>query len=460
MKLFDSIAKKNVEFEPREDGKVSMYVCGPTVYDHPHLGHARTYSNFDTIRNIFGFLGNEVTYVINITDINDKIVKRAAEENRTESDVAIEFEDSYWDVIRKLNVKEPTFIPHATDFVEEMIDIIKVLEEKDIAYTTSSGVYFRVSKKDDYGKLSGRSIELLTKSAGARVEIDEEKEKPVDFALWKFPKSDEPTWDSPWGKGRPGWHIECSAMSLEYLGEGFDIHGGGADLTFPHHENEIAQSEGAGLRFANYWMHSEMLNLEGRKMAKSEKHFVPLQEALDTYGPAVLRISFLFTHYREVMEYSSETLENAKSALKRIRTCFRRGYLLNVGTSNDEAIKETFLKNGLDDFNTPKMIANIFDEVKRLNSIELNEASNTNEVQSRYENLLGALQVLGLKKDWLLEDDEVDEALATTVEELLSKRSKAKEEKNYELADQIRNELDELDVVIEDTDKGATWRKK
>mgnify|MGYP003349031096 CR=1 FL=1 len=323
--LHDTLAGRKVDLEPRNPGAVSFYVCGPTVYDVPHLGHGRTAVAFDTIRRYLEWRGYDVTFVSNITDIEDKIIGRAAREGSTEPEVAARYEDAYWSEMDRLAVRRPDDTPHATAYIDQMLRLIGELIDGGHAYVIEGqGVYFAVTTYPGYGELSHRRLDDLLEGAGARVEVDEAKRSPVDFALWKAAKPGEPDWDSPWGRGRPGWHIECSAMSLDLLGEGFDIHGGGDDLAFPHHENERAQAEAAGHRFARHWIHSGMVMVGGEKMSKSLGNFTTLGEAIDAHGGRALRIAVLQTHYRSQTELGPTEIEAAAKAVDRLDALVRR----------------------------------------------------------------------------------------------------------------------------------------
>ena len=329
VRLFDTIARAKVELVPREPGKLSMYVCGPTVYDVPHVGHGRTATTFDVIRRYLEWRGFAVTFVSNVTDVEDKIIARAAATGSTEPEVAARFEAAYWEQLDRLGVRRPDHVPHATEYIASMQRLIAELIESGHAYVVDGqGVYYDVVSFPSYGALPHRTLEQLLESAGARVEIDEAKRNPVDFALWKAAKPGEPAWPSPWGAGRPGWHIECSAMSLDLLGEGFDIHGGGDDLAFPHHENERAQAEGAGHAFARHWIHSAMVQVDGEKMSKSLGNFTTLAEALDAHGPRAFRMAVLQTHYRRAIELGDAELGSAGAAVDRLDALVRRAQAL------------------------------------------------------------------------------------------------------------------------------------
>ena len=318
LRFTDSLTGDKVDFVPREEGKASVYWCGPTVYDVPHLGHARSTLAFDLLVRYLRWTGLDVTAVSNITDIDDKIINRAADEGSSEPEVASRFEATFVEQMDRLNIAHPDLRPRATEYVDHMVEVIGELVEREMAYTTISGVYFDVDRLDEYGALVGRSVDDLREGAGARVDVDDDKTDPLDFALWKSAKPGEPIWESPWGPGRPGWHIECVAMSLHLLGDDFDIHGGGDDLVFPHHENERAEALGCGRSFARHWIHNGMVQVDGEKMSKSLGNFTTLAELLDAWDPRALRLLVLQTHYRRTMEIGPTTLDQAAAALARL----------------------------------------------------------------------------------------------------------------------------------------------
>src|SRR6476620_7422232 len=355
VRIHDSLAKRAVELTTREPGRVSMYVCGPTVYDVPHVGHGRTAVVYDVIRRYLEWVGNAVTFVGNVTNVEDKIIARAASEGTSERELADRYEQAYWDELDRLNVRRPDDVPRATEFIEPMIELIAELVASGHAYVIEGeGVYFSVGSYDRYGDLSGRRLDDLLENAGARVEVDEQKRSPVDFALWKAAKPGEPDWDSPWGRGRPGWHIECSAMSLAILGDGFDLHGGGDDLVFPHHENERAQAEAAGHAFATHWIHSGMVMVGGEKMAKSLGNFTTLGDALDRYGAAAFRLAVLQVHYRSQMELTATERRAAREGVE--------------AGDPDPVTLAAFTAAMDDDFGTPAAVAAVFDAVRGANA--------------------------------------------------------------------------------------------
>ncbi len=456
--LFDSAARAKVPLTTREEGHVRLYVCGPTVQDVPHLGHGRTAITFDVVRRYLEWRGYAVTHVSNITDIEDKIIAKAQSEGLTEPDIAARYEAIHRAELDRLGVLLPHHVPHATEFIEGMLNLIGDLVESEHAYVVpEQGVYFHVPSFSEYGSLSGRTVELLLESAGARVDIDESKRSPLDFALWKAGKPGEPTWDSPWGPGRPGWHIECSAMALDLLGEGFDLHGGGSDLTFPHHENEIAQAVAGGHVFARHWMHSAMLNIRGEKMSKSLGNFLTLHDSIDLHGPRALRLWMLQTHYRTQLEVTEAALGAAKAALDGLDSLARRARVAEVEPSMevDRAAAEAFRACMDDDFNTPQALAIVFDMARQANAaIDQQDAGLASKSLATVHDLLGAL---GL---WLEDgSSNADDADAAVIEALIAQRTAARTGKDFAEADRIRTELLEQGVILEDTPTGTIWHR-
>jgi cysteinyl-tRNA synthetase len=430
-----------------------MYVCGPTPYDFPHLGHGRYAVVFDMIRRYLEWRGYRVTFVSNVTDVEDRIIERAAQIGSTELALALRFEAEHLRELDRLNVRRPDEMPHATEFISEMQSLIAELIASGRAYVIEGqGVYFQVDTFPPYGKLSHRTIDELLESAGARVEVDERKRSPVDFALWKAAKSGEPQWESPWGPGRPGWHIECSAMSLQILGEGFDIHGGGDDLVFPHHENEIAQAEGAGHDFARYWIHSGLVNVDGEKMSKSLGNFVTLGELLDRHDPRAFRLLILQTHYRRQMEVGTKELADAEKAAERIDSLLRRAQLEGVtGGAPDEQLRERFRAAMDDDFDTPAAVALVFEVVRDAN-IALDDGR-LDDAARLVATAAELWQVLGL---WWRDDEPEADA---DIERLVRARDDARERQDWAAADAVREQLRERGVVLEDTPHGTVWRR-
>ena len=456
--FYDTRRRAVVPFEPLAPGRVSMYVCGPTVYDDPHVGHARTAFTFDMIRRYLQWRGYEVTFVSNITDIDDKIIARAAETGTTEPDLAARYEQVYTEQMDRFGIARPDHQPHATAYVEQMLDFIGDLVKRGAAYAIEGkGVYFSVAAHDRYGDLIGRTPEELREGAGARVEVDEDKADPLDFALWKAAKPGEPVWDSPWGPGRPGWHIECVAMATDLLGETFDIHGGGDDLAFPHHQNEVAEAEGAELGFARHWIHGAMLNVRGEKMAKSLGNFTTLSDLLDACDPQVLRLLMLQTHYRTVMELSDDALAGAAGALDRLKTWHRRAVAADLDpmTTPDADAVARFTTAMDDDFGTPAALAVVFDTVREANAAL--DAGDSARATTAHATVCNLADALGLN---LIEEPQDDDGeLAARVEQLLAERDQARAAKDFATADRIRDQLTAEGITLEDTPTGTIWRK-
>ena len=455
IRLYDTLSRELVELRPRAPGKVSMYVCGPTVYDVPHLGHARTAVTYDVLYRYLTWRGEDVTVVSNITDVDDKIIERAAAEGSTEQEVSARFSDVYIRELDALGVAEPSARPRATEYVAEMVSFVELLLARGAAYVIDgAGVYFDVARYPDYGRLPGRDPEELRESAGARVAVDERKRDPLDFALWKAAKPGEPTWDSPWMPGRPGWHIECVAMSLGLLGDGFDIHGGGSDLIFPHHENERAEAEAAGHRFARLWIHSAMVNVEGEKMAKSAGNFRTLADVLAAHDPRALRLAMLQAHYRSTMEIDEAVLAGAAAGIERLDAFARRvGAQGEVGVPQQTAATEaagSAFKEAMDnDMGTPGAVAAIFELLRKGNiALDAGESETAAGALETVRELAGAL---GLT----LHDSSPDEAIQRRVDE----RQAARAARDYAAADRIRAELADEGVELEDTPGGTVWRR-
>jgi cysteinyl-tRNA synthetase len=465
LKIFNTLSGEKDEFVPLTPGRVRMYVCGVTVYDSAHLGHCRFLITFDVIYRYLRFIGFEVTYVRNFTDVDDKIIKRANEEQVSWETITQRYIGEFHQDGEALGLLAPSVEPLATQHIAEIIDIIEQLEAKELAYRIDGDVYYSVAGFPSYGKLSRKNIDEL--EAGARVEVDERKRSPLDFALWKSSKPGEPTWDSPWGPGRPGWHIECSAMSTKYLGQPFDIHGGGRDLIFPHHENEIAQSEGAlGRPLARFWLHNGFLNINQEKMSKSLGNFFTIREILEEFDAAALRHYFLASHYRSPMDFSKEGLSEAARATDRIYETIER---LDHSTTAreqavpDSALLESFRQEMDDDFNTPRALALIFDEVRALN--RLLDEKKTQGVEKRGAALRAMCDTLGLLRDGYFERKKQrflkkGNLTAVRIEESIGRRDRARLEKNWQEADRIRDELGREGIVLEDTAKGTLWKVK
>jgi cysteinyl-tRNA synthetase len=455
LRIYDTAARTKRDFEPRTEGRVSMYVCGPTPYDVPHIGHGRKDVVFDTIRRYLRWRGYEVTFVGNVTDVEDRIIARAAQSGTTESKLASRFEQVFAEQMGRLNVEPPDETPHATGFIDEMIDLIAQLVAAGRAYVVEGqGVYFQVDTMPDYGKLSHRTLAELLDSAGARVDVDERKRSPVDFALWKAAKPDEPQWESPWGPGRPGWHIECSAMSLQILGEGFDIHGGGDDLVFPHHENEIAQAEGAGHQFARYWVHNGMVTVGGDKMSKSLDNFRDLQEALDAHGPRAFRLLVLQTHYRRAMEINDDQLRAAAAAVDSLDNLVRRARAAGVAEGARPRDAPEFVEAMDDDFNTPEALATVFSLAKEANAaIDAGNVDDAAPLVAAVRELAGVLGIdVGVEE--AVSDDERQE-----IDARVHARNEARANKDWAAADAIRDELKARGIELEDTPNGTVWRR-
>ena len=443
-----------------------MYVCGVTVYDSCHVGHARSLLTFDVIYRYLCFLGYQVAFVRNFTDLDDKIIQRAKEQGTTSEAIATRYIREFSQDSAALGLLPPTHEPKATEHIPEIISLIRRLEEKGMAYRIDGDVFFPVERFPGYGKLSRRKIEEL--EAGARVEVDERKRSPMDFALWKASKEGEPFWESPWGEGRPGWHVECSAMSTKYLGQPFDIHGGGRDLVFPHHENEIAQSEGAfDCPFARYWIHNGFLNINQEKMSKSLGNVYTIREILERYEAATLRYYFLGSHYRSPIDFFDQGLEDAEKSMERIyETMDRLDRLVpsNGGTIPDEAVLDEFRREMDEDFNTPRALAFIFDEIHALNR-RLDEGK-TAGLSARVLAMKSAGEVLGLfqekaelflrrKRERWMRNHGLS---AQAIEELIQRRDRARSAKQWQEADRIRAELQERGITLEDTPGGTIWK--
>ncbi len=492
IRLYDTKQRAKVDFVPRESGKVAMYVCGPTVYNRIHIGNARTFISFDMIRRYLIWRGFEVTFVQNVTDVDDKIIAKANEEGRSAAEVASEFTQAFIEDMHEAGVLDPDVRPKATEEIPAMIQLVQELVDSGHAYEVEGDVYFSVRSYPDYGALSGRNIdemesghrELRAEGAG----VEDRKRDPLDFALWKAAKPGEPAWESPWGMGRPGWHIECSAMSRKYLGLPFDIHGGGGDLVFPHHENERAQSEAAcGCVFANYWMHTGMLQINSEKMSKSLGNFKLLHDILETVRPAVLRFLMLQTHYRSPLDFSDDRLDEAATALGRIENAVKNldWQLENAGDGSaaldddalrarTEQLRDNFVEAMDDDFNAPRALGEIFDFVAEVNtqvadvSLAADDVPAVRAARDTMVELMGTfgIDVTGAPSADSTYPEEVVALAAnlanyagsdpaSAVEALLSARAEARSQKNWGLADAVRDGLGELGFTIEDTPQGA-----
>ena len=467
MKLYNTMSKKKEEFVPLEQDKVKMYVCGPTVYNFIHIGNARPMIVFDTVRRYFEYKGYEVNFVSNFTDVDDKIIKKAIEEGVTADEISKRYIAECKKDMEGMNVKPATTHPLATEEIGGMIELIRTLIDKGFAYEKNGTVYYRTRKFADYGKLSHKNLDdLRSGNRSLLVTGEDEKEDPLDFVLWKPKKEGEPAWQSPWSEGRPGWHIECSEMSKKYLGEQIDIHAGGEDLIFPHHENEIAQSEAAnGKEFAKYWLHNGFLNIDNRKMSKSLGNFFTVREISEKYDLQVLRFFMLSAHYRSPLNFSAELMESAKNGLERIVTAAEnlRFLMKNAqAEAMNESEKEAFAKTreyveGFekamdDDFNTADAVAAVFELVKYANT--------TADGDSSKEYLQGILDVLGKLTDVLgIIVEKKEELLDADIEALIEERQAARKEKNFARADEIRDELLARGIILKDTREGVQWKR-
>ncbi len=462
MKIFNTLTRQKDEFKPITEGEVKMYACGPTVYNFIHIGNARPLCVFDVVRRYFEYRGYKVNFVQNFTDIDDKIIKRANEEDKTYKEISEKYIEEFWTDVKGMNVREATTHPKATENIDEIINIIKTLEEKGFAYAVDGDVYFSTKKFDEYGKLSHQPLEDL--EAGARISIGELKKEPMDFALWKNAKPGEPYWESPWGNGRPGWHIECSAMVHRYLGDTIDIHCGGQDLIFPHHENEIAQSECCnGKAFANYWMHNGYINVDNVKMSKSLGNFRTVRDVAKEYGYEPIRFLMISSSYRSPINYSLDIITQCKASLARLYTCrdsldFALEKAEAVENAGDNEILETlakrreqFIEAMDDDFNTADAIAAVFDLVRDINTlvIEKNPSKALCEgAASLFDELTDVLGLVYNRKK---------ESLDEEVEALIAERAEARKNKNWARADEIRDILKNMNIVLEDTPQGVKW---
>ena len=465
LSVYNDLTRKKEEFVPIKEGKVSFYVCGPTVYDFFHIGNARPFVVFDVFRRYLEYSGYEVSYIQNFTDIDDKLIKRANEMSITVPELADRFIKEYYEDADALGIKRATLNPRATHEIEEIVTIVTQLIERGHAYEADGDVYFDVPSFPEYGKLSKQSIDEL--QSGARIEIDERKKSPLDFTLWKASKPGEPSWDSPWGPGRPGWHIECSAMSTKYLGNTIDFHGGGSDLIFPHHENEIAQSECAcGCQFVNYWVHNAFITIDKEKMSKSLGNFMTVRDIRAKYNPLVLRYFLLSAHYRSPINFSKEGLEQAQSALERLGNCNSD---MNFAIENreagtkDEALAEALKnsQNGMkeamdDDFNTAGAIGCIFDAVRAIN-VHLSEQKDADK-----ETLAEAQKYFSVINDifGFFPKAESAENENAEIDQLIAERNEARKAKNFKRSDEIRDLLASKGITIEDTPQGTRWKKQ
>ncbi len=465
MKIYNTLAREKQDFIPLAPNQIRMYVCGMTVYDYCHLGHARVLVAFDAITRYLRARGWDVTYVRNITDIDDKILKRADENGEPYTALTARFIQAMHEDEARLGVARPDIEPCATAYIEQIITMVQQLIDKGYAYHASNhDVYYRVAKFDGYGKLSGKNPEELL--SGARIEVDEAKEDPRDFALWKAAKANEVHWASPWGNGRPGWHIECSAMSTCCLGDSFDIHGGGPDLPFPHHENEIAQSEAAtGKHYANYWMHAGAVRVNNEKMSKSLGNFFTIREILDQYHPEVVRYVLLASHYRSAINYSEENLQTARGALERFYTALRGLENIPVLPLSEldasQPMVARFIAEMDDDFGTPEAIAALFELARQLNTLRsAGDNEQARELAIILKSLGAVLGILQANADTFLQAGSTNDLSAEVIEQRIAERVQAKKDKQFARADQIRDELKAQGVVLEDARTGTTWRRE
>ncbi len=464
IRIYNTLGRKKEAFEPVQPGKVRMYVCGPTVYDSSHIGHARSVVVFDVIFRYFAAKGFDVKYIRNFTDVDDKIINKANQLGIESQAVSEKYIKEFYEDMDALNVRRATVEPKATEHIPQIIRIVQTLVDKNMAYAIDGDVYFAVESFKGYGKLSGRKLEDM--EAGARVDVDERKRNPFDFALWKSAKPGEPFWDSPWGNGRPGWHIECSAMSETYLGETFDIHGGGKDLIFPHHENEIAQSEGAtGKPFAKYWMHNGFVNINQEKMSKSLGNFLMIKDILKSYHPEALRLFLLSNHYRSPIDFTDKAMDEATVALDKIYAVLERTESSSeVSKSVNGESWDRFAEAMDDDFNTAKGIGILFDAVRNINRL-LDENSG-DMIETERADILKMGAILGIlsempktyfekQKASALKKEAVDPAI---IDQMIQERTDARKAKNWAKADELRKKLESMNVVLEDRAGGTVWK--
>lgn len=458
IEIYNTLTRKKEPFEPLKPKHVSMYVCGPTVYDKAHVGHAMSVLVFDVIRRYLEYRGFDVEQIMNYTDVDDKIIQRALVEEEDVMDIAERYIQEFDQHLKDLNILPASEYPRATEEIDHIIEAVETLVEKGYAYQVNGDVFYRVEKFDDYGKLSGRNIEDM--EAGSRVDVDAKKEHPMDFTLWKAAKANEPSWDSPWGQGRPGWHIECSVMCLHHLGDQIDIHGGGNDLVFPHHENEIAQSEAiTGKRFAKYWVHNGMMQLSGAKMSKSLGNLVTVDAFLKEYEANVLRMMILNSSYRSPLTFNEETIEHAQKALKRLRSALKPAQIQDGGYEGGleeeaEKTKERFQEAMDDDFNTSAAMAALFDLVRDINQARDQGADDqVLEVGQRMLKELTGVLGLDLEKEARKGGDA-----EPFIDLLVEVRDQLREQKQWDLSDKIRDALKERGVILEDSPQGTQWR--
>ena len=467
LKVYNTLTKQKEKFVPLEKNKVRIYVCGPTVYDDIHIGNARAFVAFDVIRRYLEYKGYEVTYVSNITDVDDKTVKRMKQTGISLQQLGEKYSDSYFEDIADLNIRKPDINPRATQHIEEIINMIQTLLNKGLAYVVDGEVYFDVSKFEDYGKLSGNKAEAL--KAGARIEVNRRKRNPADFVLWKKNKPREPSWNSPWGNGRPGWHIECSAMSMKYLGETLDIHAGGEDLIFPHHENEIAQSEGAtGKPFVRYWLHNGWLTVNGEKMSKSLGNFITARDAIKKCNPQVVRFFLASVHYRSPIDFSDKALRQASKNLERLINSVESLEELKESRQSSvddkrllkkaEEVRQKFEEAMDDDFNTSLAVSTLFNLVKEINKFAETHTEIEDKTKRKIIKIVRSLleDVLGIQVE--RRKPESEKILKDLMDMIFEMRQAARERGDWGASDEIRRKLEEIGFVVEDTPNGTTWK--
>jgi cysteinyl-tRNA synthetase len=462
IKIYNTMTRSKEEFVPLEEGKVKMYVCGPTVYNYIHIGNARPAIVFDTVRRYFAYRGYDVQYISNFTDVDDKLIRAANELGSDVPTIADRFIQAYFEDVSALGCKKADAHPRVMESIDIIIDFIATLIEKDFAYESEGDVYFRTRKFDGYGKLSHQSVDELR--LGARIEVGEKKQDALDFALWKAAKPGEISWESPWGQGRPGWHIECSAMAKKYLGDTIDIHAGGQDLAFPHHENEIAQSEAlTGKEFARYWMHNGYINIDNEKMSKSLGNFVLVHDIIQKHDPQVLRFFMLSVHYRNPINYSEELLENTAAAFDRIKTSYqnlkhRLEMSADLNTQKQEwldkisDLRTQFIEAMDDDFNTANAVSVLFELSKQANYYLLEKNTSVDVINAFLQEMEELFSVLGLEL-------KSEELLDEEIEALIQKRIEARKNRDFQLSDQIRDQLKEMNIILEDTPQGTRWKR-
>ncbi|TNH45330.1 cysteine--tRNA ligase [Photorhabdus luminescens] len=460
LKIFNTLSRQKEEFKPIHPGKVGMYVCGITIYDLCHIGHGRTFVSFDVVARYLRYLGYDLTYVRNVTDVDDKIIKRAAENRESCDDLTGRMLAEMYKDFDALNILRPDLEPRATRHIPEIIELTESLIERGHAYVADNGdVMFSVESNQDYGLLSRQDLSQL--QAGARVEVADVKRNPMDFVLWKMSKPGEPSWESPWGAGRPGWHIECSAMNSKQLGNHFDIHGGGADLMFPHHENEIAQSTCAhDGPYVNYWMHSGMVMVDKEKMSKSLNNFFTIRDVLEYYDAETVRYFLLSGHYRSQLNYTEENLKQARTALERLYTALR-GTDASVQPAGGEVFEARFIEAMNDDFNTPEAYSVLFDMVREINRLKSEDIDAANGLAAELRKLSGILGLLQQEPEQFLHRGvQADDEEIAKIEALIKQRNDARKNKDWALADSARNQLNEMGIELEDGPQGTSWRRK